>query len=384
MKLSTYFPNGCLLIHSTFFLIIFLLIIGCTTTSSKVVSSPKGLRVFRDPVSILSSSNRNIETRRQAASQLILENAPGTEKKLYEACLSTPELINSEIVNYFGEKLLIESIPLIERSLQDNNDPEFIYNGVYSLLEMGNDDVYHFIYNYCDSKKSEESYRCLLAIYDSENDQMKQMAIPIFEKIVTRQEGESEQIVLFSLAFLKENGRLKSKTTAASKEAILPQSEQANKASIIPTIPPKATTSVANLNKKEKTSRKKKHKAKPKKKRTFYKKSLMSTLEKRMGKKRSSSLLKKIDQHIKKLSKKDNDRSQFIIHAYQKYYRKQNPSTQVAKAMMKKGLGLNRSLHVIIRHARRQFDQNPLRAYALATLIGISRLDANVLLRLLK
>ena len=114
-----------------------------------------------------------------------------------------------------------------------------------------------------------------------------------------------------------------------------------------------------------------------------YRERLMAILRTRLDRKKSLSLLNKIDRSIKKIGTQKNDKMAFIRKAYKKYYTATKPDNRKARAMIAQGLDLGLSLHAIVRYTREQFEDDRLRAYALGKIIEIAYLDAKLLMRLL-
>ena len=96
----------------------------------------------------------------------------------------------------------------------------------------------------------------------------------------------------------------------------------------------------------------------------------------RLGNLEAGLLLSKIDEALKKHSKKKGDVLDFLVRAYQRYYRKDRLSRQEAIDLMRIGLAYRGSLKAILKNMKREFKERPMRHYVFGKLFNISRHEA--------
>ena len=96
----------------------------------------------------------------------------------------------------------------------------------------------------------------------------------------------------------------------------------------------------------------------------------------RLGNLEAGRLLNKIDEALKKHSKKKGDVLDFLVRAYQRYYRKDRLSRQEAIDLMRIGLAYRGSLKAILKNMKREFKERPMRHYVFGKLFNISRHEA--------
>ena len=66
----------------------------------------------------------------------------------------------------------------------------------------------------------------------------------------------------------------------------------------------------------------------------------------------------------------------FLVRAYQRYYRKDKLSRQEAIDLMRIGLAYRGSLKAILKNMKREFKERPMRHYVFGKLFNISRHEA--------
>ena len=316
---------------------------------------------FNNPVEIFKNSDLDLSVRQKAARQMIQEDKPGSVNILFQVSKAAPKLLSKGIVSYFGEKKYLLAIPIIKKTLELSDNMEFIYSSFYALAQMERDEVDKYILHLCNAavkrKNLDYQHQCLLAIHDTRNKTLKRKAIPVFKVLyrVPKMRASPKLRKLIS-DFLRAN-RLSasfSRKTPTPGKFLVPKAR-----------------STSSSGKKTKT---------PRVPASFSE--LRSVLAKRVGRRNASILLKKVDLSLKEHTKNKSDVRDFLVRSYRRHYGKKQVDPQKTLILIQKGLRYPGSLKAVVKNLKREYQQPPLRTYALSKIFKISRSQAELLLSL--
>ena len=374
-------------------LILFLLLsLNCASTSAKqkdpatnnkqnnshgLVQAEEAKGGFEDPVEMLKQTELELEIRQKAASQLIQEDQVGSAKILFEACQSDPALLSEEVISYFGEKKYLPAVPMLQKALEDSEEPDFIYSSFFALAQMETDQADEYILNTCiisiKTKPSYYSYQCLLALHDTENKPLKKKAKPIFKGLArdpkTKNNPKLQKLVT---DFINASQKRVPSSTASSSPA---------PSYTAPATPPAASVSpsIAPVIPRAQTS-----KRRPQTRPSSASKGrgIRSALIQRLGSRKASVLLERIDRYLKRHAENKGDVTNFLVRSYQRHYRRKRLDSQEARRLMQKGSAYPGSLRAVVKNIKREYRKAPLRDYSLSKIFRIRRSQAKLLLSL--
>ncbi len=376
------------------------------------------VRNFPNPLNIFQDTTVHQNIRKEASKQLIEEDAASTPKILHDVCSKEPALLTVEIISYLGEKRFTPGFPLIQNAIERHKEPEFIYDGIYSLAQMRESSINKYIISYCDSLVDQERYKCLLAISDSENKKLRERAIPYFKKILEDKALTNTKILFLAKHFLK-NTKLAGKiyplipSTGDHSTTVKPDSVKKPKAETpstsIPIPPPPTTVAIQKTLPKSIPKIKSKPKPTPKltsrprlqkslrkssthkgakqnsDKRDWddnsYKDKVKIFLHAKLGTKATSHLMKKINRRLKRLSRQNGLKTRFLISSYSRFFGKAKLSLTKAKDKIRKGIGTGGSLHAIAKNIKKEYSTHSMQAYSLSVLLGVDRSEAKLILQ---
>lgn len=338
-------------------------------------------KIFSNPQTILKDPNQSIADRRSAAIQMVAEDTVGTAKHLLDACQSEAKIMSVEVINYFGEKYYHKAVGLLQELLKTNEDPQIIYASIFALLQMELPKINDYIINFCENSTGPTRYPCLLAINDTENKDIKKIAIPIFKNIIVNPKLETNEIIALANNFVKENQEIlrnmerrtyENNTGVAKTEQIQQETFSKKKAKNIAKKIPKTKK---KFSQNRVVAKKGSHRK--------YSRRLWYALE-NTGLQNSRAILNKLDRSLKQHSKGNNIYTQFLIQAYQQRFRskKKKLNTARIRKLLGKGVRLNGSLSAIIQYTKKQYKSKRLQIYALSTALRITRKEARYVIRL--
>ena len=351
---------------------------------------------FEDPISILSQEKLNTSVRQTAAKQAVRDDQVGAVEALFAACQSEPALLLEEVVSYFGEKMHLPAIPMIQKNLEKSTEIEFIASSLFALAKMRDDKTDKYILNACnvnaDKKPASYRYRCLLVLHDTENKNLKKKAIPIFEKVEkdpeTKKDTKLQKLVVDFLAASWESSAATSSSSPVfpsgpsssarpARPALKPKPKPIPTPSVVPVPPPISPAPSIPLPSPKRGKGSQKAGTTP-----SSSKNIHSSLTKSLGSEKATLLLETLDRNLKKYAEQKSDTTEFLVRSYQRYYRKRKLDSAKAKLLMQKGIHYSGSLKAIVKNIKREYREAPVRSYSFSKIFRIPRSQAKLLLNL--
>ena len=357
-----------------------------------------------------SSALKKDSQRQEIAGRLIDRDEDGSLEALYEVAQNRDELVNEELIGYFGEKRYKPSIPLIKEQVEGD---KFVPESINALYRMQDSNTNAYILEDLGSKRDKPDTRLLAlqTVESMEDESIPPRAVPVYEGIVGKYTAEPREVVVLAINGL---GRWGNQST--SYEALRAVYENSEDEGLRETalaamgslrnLPPEAIreeyeTALVDMDAAlELIRNREREEAKPPEPEPVvgepvrkpvvirppaynnrYRAVMASRLDQAFGQELSKWLQNRIDNALKSYATNDKPKGRFIYRSYRKYYGGDDASI---KERLGGGINHPGSLSIIVRNVMAEYDTDPLRVYALAEIFDIRRWQAETILKLVQ
>ncbi len=360
---------------------------------------------------------RDNDVRSNIASRLIKRDEEGSTEALLVACQNRPELVNAEIIEYFGKKQYTPAIPLLKEQIDAG---KFVPESVGALVAMADPTATLYLLTLAADREKPEALRVemfqtvarLGAAQDENGAALREKAVPVYEDVLKRADEEPLAIVKLAVAGLERWGD-KTKTLELLRDIYENSENDALRAEALlamarlrgvtpDAIEKEYATAMVDMDAQMELMRRQQEpktvvvekKIEPKKVRKVvrktkgygsdYRKRLDRRLDGAFGADLSSEIQKTVNNALLSYASwsDKNPSTRFVLRSYSKHF---GGDDAAQRERLKEGLNYPGSFSVIVKNVIAEYKTDELRAYAITQFFGgIKRWQAAILLDLVK
>ncbi|MEQ9362919.1 MAG: hypothetical protein RIF32_01670 [Leptospirales bacterium] len=356
---------------------------------------------------------RDDGVRADIASRLIKRDEEGSLEALLVACQNRPNLVNAEIIEYFGENQYAPAIPLLQKQIAEGN---LVAESVVALVAMEDPAATLYLLTLAADKEKPEALRLemfqLVGRLGEEDESIRAKAVPVYEAILKNSADEPVAVVKLAIDGLtrwgdaaKTLGLLRdiyenSESDALRAEALI---AMARLRGVSPDVIEKEyATAMVDMDAQMELMRRqqekkpdvveKKTEPRPVRKAVRRTKGYGADYRQRLGRRLDGSFGPDLSTEIQKIVNNallsyagwsdENPSTRFVLRSYSKHF---GGDDAEQRERLKEGLNYPGSLSVIIKNVIAEYKNDDLRAYAITQFFsGIKRWQATILLDLVK